>query len=113
MLPGERAGKHGFLAGSLAWGTGLLLPSALAVGTIAVAMSNVGGEDWGFEYLLVVPVFVVSLFAIAPLACWVTLRRLGYEDAGKTAAWCVPISLVAVFAAFRWRSSLRSSCGPY
>ena len=88
----------------VAWAVGAaVIPavSTYALSKAADARCDSGMTDcsWGLEALIILPVLVLSLLTMGPLAVYLYLRRKGDPAAGATAGWalvCIPPSVALI-----------------
>jgi hypothetical protein len=92
--------KRRYVRVVVSWAVGAAAVPALliyALSEAADARCDSGMSDcsWGLEVLLILPVIVLSLLTLGPLALYLSLRRAHDPIAGATTGWamvCLPAS---------------------
>jgi hypothetical protein len=93
--------KRRYVQVVVAWVLGAAAIPALFTYALGKAMESrceTGMTDcsWGLEVLIIIPVILLSLLTMGPLAMYLYLRRKGDPVAGATTGWalvCIPTLL--------------------
>ncbi|HEX2240545.1 MAG TPA: hypothetical protein VHJ82_05340 [Actinomycetota bacterium] len=86
------------MASTVGWIAGFLGPLFVAAALLYNWSRRY--ESWGFEYMLLIPVALLNLLAVAPTASSLLLRLRGHEDASTTARWEIVLGLAAALLAW-------------